>query len=283
MKIKEKLRQFGILVIRLLWPGKASKGAQRVRVLIIGVGLMIGVTQAGPIQQFVAASLFGEGNKGANADSKATATFDNGSVKNLGSNLPSAAGTTQKRRSKVATSIVDLVGDSEVILRGTVKELTDGIENGVPYTEVKMQVTESIRGKLGKEYTFRQFGLIEPRKMGNGKVNLNVTPADWAKYERGEDVVLFLYKKGAKTGLRTTAGLGQGKVALKGGNAESQFGNVGLFEDLEADQKLMNDRDKRLLATKKGPVNADSFMSFVRRAVQNKWVEGGKLRHANKK
>jgi len=79
----------------------------------------------------------------------------------------------------------------------------------------------------------------------------------------------------------TTVGLGQGKVNFKGGNAESQFSNEGLFEKVEIDSRLLNDKDKRLLATKKGAVNAEGFQSFVRRAVRGRWIEGGKMRHAN--
>jgi hypothetical protein len=37
-----------------------------------------------------------------------------------------------------------------------------------------------------------------------------------------------------------------------------------------------------LLATKRGAVNAEGFMSFVRRAVKDKWIEGGKLKHVKK-
>ena len=197
---------------------------------------------------------------------------------------PSAAKAETAARSTngKAPNIVDLIDHSELIVRGSVKKLTDGFENGVPYTEVTLQVAEALRGQFGKEYTFRQFGLIEPRKMENGKINLNVTPEGWAKYKQTENVVLFLHKKASLTGLRTTAGLGQGKITMKGGNVESDLGNAGLFENVDADQRILNDRDKRLLVTKKGAVNSESFMSFVRRAVKNKWVEGGKLRHAKK-
>ena len=35
----------------------------------------------------------------------------------------------------------------------------------------------------------------------------------------------------------------------------------------------MTERDKRLLTTASGPLNPDAFLSFVRRAVQERWVE----------
>ena len=144
------------------------------------------------------------------------------------------------------------------------------------------RVSEALRGQVGEEYTFRQFGLKEPRRMGNGKVYLGVTPEGWAKYEVGEQTMLFLHKAASMTGLRTTAGLGQGKVVFKSGNAVSQAGNEGLFERVEVNANLLNDRDKRLLATKKGAVNAEGFKSFVERAVKENWIEGGKMRHVKK-
>ena len=91
--------------------------------------------------------------------------------------------------------------------------------------------------------------------------------------------MLFLHKQASVTGLRTTVGLGQGKLAVNGGNVISQYENEGLFANVDVNNNLLNDKDKRLLGTKKGPVNAESFISFVRRAVKDKWIEGGKMRH----
>lgn len=278
MKIKEKLRQFGILVIRLIWPGRSRKGVH-LGVLVLALGLMIGVSQAGTIQELISGSLLSGANMVRETDIKAA----NNGVQN--SINTAATATTDANTNEVSseeTNVVDLIGDSELIVRGMVKELADGIDNGVPYTEVTIQVTEALRGRFGEDYTFRQFGLLQPKKMGNGKVNLNVTPDGWARYKNGEDVILFLYKQASITGLRTTTGIGQGKLTVSNGNVESQFGNVGLFENVEADGKLLNDGDKRLLGTKKGPVNKESFLSFVRKAVKDKWIEGGKIRHAKK-
>lgn len=278
MKIKDKLRAFGILVIRTFWPGKGSKSIQRLGILVLGIGAMIGITQAGPIQRFVSATLMG-GEAALASENRPTATTAGTALRT------SNTASTDVNLNEIFTSIpnvVDLIGESETILRGTVEEVTDGIENGVPFTEVTVRVTESLRGNPGEKYSFRQFGLVSPKKMDNGKVNLNVTPAGWTTYSQAEDVVLFLNGKARLTGLQTTTGLGQGKVTLKGGNAQSQFGNVGLFENVEVDQKSLNDKDKRLFATRKGAVNADSLLSFVRKAVKGRWVEGGKLRHAKK-
>jgi hypothetical protein len=266
-RLKERLKTF------VPW---GAKGMHRLGILVLGLAMLLGVTQAGTLQRMLMGDAENAPSKQLTAAPVAKAT------KNPDLNLAVADKTSQLGADAAsnAPNIVELVAESEYIIRGLVKDVTDGIENGLPYTEVTLQVSEAFRGQVGEEYTFRQFGLTAPRSMGNGKVNLNVTPDGWSKYKEGEDTVLFLYKPASITGLRTTVGLGQGKLAVNSGNVISQFENEGLFSKVEVNNNLLNDRDKRLLSTKKGPVNAESFISFVRRAVKGRWIEGGKMRHA---
>ena len=273
-RIKELWHQFGVRAAQAKRPNNSKRKMQRLGVLIIGLCALLGVTQASSIQKLLVGSAESSAGLQTQPAAQTVQTPPNGS-----------AVTSTTAASDLISStpnIVDLIGESEYIIRGVVKEVTDGFENSVPYTQVTIQVSEALRGQVGGEYTFRQFGLTQPRKMGNGKVYLGVSPDGWARYAVGEDTMLFLYKRASITGLQTTVGLGQGKVAFQGGNAISQFGNTGLFENVEVDAKLLNDKDKRLLSTKKGAVNADGFLSFVRRAVKDKWIEGRKMRHANK-
>jgi hypothetical protein len=238
---------------------------QKLGVVILGLCALLGATQASSIQKLFLGL--------AKAETGTTLKSVQTAAPAPAATLVTAADTqnTDSAPTSGAPNIVELIGDSEFIVRGLVKEVTDGFENGLPYTQVTVKVSEAFRGAVGAEYTFRQFGLTKPRKMENGKVNLMVTPDGWSKYNSNEDVVLFLRKKAQKTGLQTTAG-----------NAVSQLDNFGLFEKVQVDDKLLNDRDKRLLATKKGPVNTESLISFVRRAVKDKWVEGGKMRNVKK-
>lgn len=188
-----------------------------------------------------------------------------------------ADATSFKRQS----TIVDLVGQSELILHGTVRTVNDGIDDrGLPYTEVTIKVNEAIKGQAGSEYTFRQFGLLKPRKMADGRMNLMVTPAAFSTYVKGEETILFLYKAASRTGLRTTTGLGQGKFHISMGNATNQFNNAGLFDGVQIDQTLLDDAGKRVMATKGGAVNAISFKSLVKQAVDGHWVEKGKMKNA---
>lgn len=274
-KIKELIRKFGILVISAIWPEKRKRGLQKLGIIALVVMALLGVSRASAIQEM----LLGK------RESNPVQTKQAAAVTQTSLNTPSqpaAEDTTETASTTAAPNIVDLIADSETIFRGQVTVVTDGFENGVPYTQVTMVVSETLRGDAGEEYTFRQFGLKEPRSMGNGKVYLGTTPEGWSKYAVGDDAMMFMYQRASMTGLQTTVGLGQGKVMFKGGNAISQAGNEGLFENVEVNAGLLNDKDKRLLATKKGAVNAEGFQSFVRRAVKNKWVEGGKMRHAKK-
>ena len=188
-----------------------------------------------------------------------------------------ASATTFQREA----NIVDLLQQSDLILRGTVSNVTDGVdERGIPYTEVTLTVSDAIKGDVGKEYSFRQFGLLKPRDMGNGKRNLMVTPAGWATYTKGEDTILFLRKKASWTGLQTTAALGHGKFKVAMANATNQANNAGLFKNLQVSPSLLSSREQRALLTTTGPVNADAFIALVRQAVQHQWVENGSMRNA---
>jgi hypothetical protein len=187
-----------------------------------------------------------------------------------------AFATVQQRES----NLVELVGKSELILRGTVKSVTDGIDDqGVPYTEVTLHVAEAIRGDVGTEYTFRQFGLLKPRSMGNGLVNLMVTPAGWTTYAQGEEAILFLNRHARYTGLQTTVGLSHGKFKVSMAGATNGANNSGLFAHLMVEPQLLVESDRRVMSTKEGPVNTKAFVSLVRKTVKDRWIEQGSMRN----
>jgi hypothetical protein len=188
----------------------------------------------------------------------------------------SAFATVQPRD----TTIVDLVGKSELILRGTVKSVSDGIDaRGFPYTEVTLHVAEAIRGDVGTEYTFRQFGLLKPRSMGNGMVNLMVTPSGWTTYSQGEEAILFLNRHAKYTGLQTTVGLGRGKFKVSASGASNDANNSGLFNHVKVEPNLLAGADRRMMSANRGAVDTKAFVSLVRKAVNGRWVEQGSMRN----
>ena len=180
-------------------------------------------------------------------------------------------------------TVVDLVSQSELILRGTITNVTDGIDSrGVPYTEVTLHVADAIRGQVSGDYSFRQFGLLKPRDMGNGMTNLMVTPAGWPTYTKGEETILFLNKKAAWTGLQTTVGLGQGKFKVSMAGAVNQSNNAGLFKNVTVAPAMLGTKEQRAMLTQQGPVNANAFVSFVKQAIQGQWVETGRMKNDQK-
>jgi len=174
--------------------------------------------------------------------------------------------------------LLGLMTYSKEILVGTVTGKTDGFQNGLPYTEVTVAVGQSIKGNHGKEYTFRQFGLIAPKAMGNGRVNLMVTPAGWPTYTKGEAVMLFLHAPASETGFQTTAGLDQGKFSIRDGRIANSLGNGSLFEHVSFGGKLTpNQRD--LVNQANGAYAAEEFISLVRTIVEEQWIEKGVMTH----
>ncbi len=173
--------------------------------------------------------------------------------------------------SMLKRNVADLIKLSELILVGKVVSVTDGLEGNIPYTEVKLQVSNAVFGDVGETYTFRQFGLLKPRDMGNGMTNLNVSPDGWPRFQQEEEVMVFLYRAGDLTRLRTTVGLFQGKFTIKGGRISNAINNSGLFDRVSVGPRQLSKQEQSILQAKAGPYNAETFISFVARAVNEKW------------
>lgn len=177
-------------------------------------------------------------------------------------------------------NLTQLIAESESIISGTVKEVFDGIDpNGIPFTQVTISVHSVAKGNVveQQDFTFRQFGLLEPRTMENGHKLLAVAPDGFARWREGETVVAFMYKPASRTGLQTTAGMAQGKLSLVNGKLINEFDNEGLFENVEIDSGLLTSEEQNMLTTP-GAVDAQAFLGLVSRAVAEGWVENGEMR-----
>lgn len=171
-------------------------------------------------------------------------------------------------------NLVELMIHTDSILVGTVSKKTDGFFQGLPYTEITLNVGQSLKGNHGPTYTFRQFGLIEPRSMGDGRVNLMVTPAGWPTFVKGEQVMLFLHKPASETGFQTTSGLTQGKFTIKGKQIANDSGNDSLFAGVKINRKLTS-AQQDLVNQPGGAYAAEDFLSLVKTAVEENWIENG--------
>ena len=87
----------------------------------------------------------------------------------------------------------------------------------------------------------------------------------------------------AWTGFRMPARVTLGKFNVTAGRVENDANNVGLFRNVKLDQGLVQEQDKRLLTTTAGALNPDAFLSFVRRAVNERWIESGRMARADKR
>ena len=192
-------------------------------------------------------------------------------------------GTKALALSLTTANVVDLLGEANAIVVGTVEAVTDGIdERGIPYTEVTLSITETIRGDLAGVYTFRQFGLLNPRLTADGLRKMMPGPEGFPRYVPGENVVLFMRPAAAWTGFRMPAGVTHGKFTIAAGRVENGMGNAGLFRNVHLDKDLVTESDKRLLTTAAGPLNPDAFLAFVRRAVEERWMENGRMTRADR-
>lgn len=176
--------------------------------------------------------------------------------------------------------VVELLELSEIVVAGTVVELTDGFDDaGTPFTEVTLSVQETLRGSAGHLYTFRQFGLLAPKETAQGLTSLAVSPDGWPRFQRGDEVLLFLYAAASRTGFRTTTGLLQGAFRKQEGRYVNGIGNRGLFAGVSIDEASLEPRERAMIHGGTGAAPADVFLPFLRRAIGQRWVESGVLRH----
>jgi hypothetical protein len=190
---------------------------------------------------------------------------------------PATAASVEK------TNLADLIQHADTIVAGRVESVTDGFDgNGIPYTEVTLKVGEKIRGKNHEEtFTFRQFGLLKPRTLPSGKTFLATVPDGWSRFSEGENVTLFLYPPAKATGLQTTVGLKQGKLAVVNGKIKRNEHNAALFENLSIAPGLLDTNEKALISKGKAKkdVEVDQFLNLVRRAVEEDWIGNGRMQH----
>jgi hypothetical protein len=194
--------------------------------------------------------------------------------------LAALAATSADATSLRKQNLTQLITESQSIISGKVDRVTDGVdENGMPYTEITIIVSNAAKGNVssGSRHKFRQFGLLKPRKMPNGKVMLALSPEGFPKWGEGERVVAFLHKPASRTGFQTTAGLAQGKLRMLDGRVSNQFNNEGLFDGVQVQQGLLSEKERTMLSSK-GPVDAATLVGLIGRAVTESWIENGEMR-----
>jgi len=180
----------------------------------------------------------------------------------------------------VPQNLKQMIHASDVIVTGEVSKVTDGLENGLPFTEVTMKVNSSIKRELAvnSNYVFRQYGLLKPRKMKDGRFLLATKIEGMATWTVGEKVTTFMNKPASRSGMVTPVGMAQGKFTYSGAQAANSFDNRNLFKGMSVDAGVLSDRESAMLAKQAGSVEGDVFVNLVKRAVKEQWIEKGVMR-----
>lgn len=180
----------------------------------------------------------------------------------------------------VPQNLKQMIQASDLIVSGEVNKLTDGIENGVPFTEVTLKVKSSLKRELAENssYSFRQYGLLKTRKMSDGRYLLASKIEGMASWTVGEKVTMFLNKPALRTGLVTPVGLAQGKFTSSGSQLANSFNNRDLFKGMTVDPSVLNANEAAMLAKRGGAVEGGVLTNFVKRAVNEEWIANGVMR-----
>ncbi len=177
----------------------------------------------------------------------------------------------------VPQNLARMIQKSDVIVTGEVLEITDGIDKGLPFTQVTLSVKGSIKRNLAldSQYTFRQYGLLKPRKLASGHYLLPSTFEGQPTWTRGERVTVFMNPAVGASGLRTPVGLAQGKFTYSGSKTANSSGNRNLFTGVSVKAGKLTASESDMLRTASGPVEAGVLLGLVRRAVDEQWIEKG--------
>jgi hypothetical protein len=177
-------------------------------------------------------------------------------------------------------NLSQMIAKADLIVSGQVTAVKDGIENGLPFTEVTLKVGGSAKQALepNSSYSFRQYGLLAPRKLSDGRYLLPAKIEGMPSWKVGERVLTFMNKPAAKSGMRTPVGLAQGKFSINGNKATNAFNNEGLFEGVSVNSGLLRSSEAAMLAKRSGAVDLAVLQGLVNRAVKNNWVATGVMR-----
>lgn len=180
----------------------------------------------------------------------------------------------------VPQNLKQMIHASALIVTGEVSKLSDGIQDGVPFTEVTLKVKGSVKRDLAKDssYSFRQYGLLKPRKMADGRYLLPARIEGMATWKPGENVTVFLNRPSPRNGLTSPVGLAQGKLTAGGTQTANSFNNRGLFSGMTVEPGALNANEAAMLASRGGPVETGVLLQLVKKAVREQWIERGVMR-----
>lgn len=177
-------------------------------------------------------------------------------------------------------NLAQLIARADVIVSGQVTAMKDGIQDGLPYTEITLKVSSSAKKslELKSNYTIRQYGLLRARKLDDGRYLLPAKIEGMPSWQVGERVMAFMNKPAARSGFSTPVGLAQGKLTITGNKVSNGFNNVGLFEGMVVAPGLLRRNEARMLENRAGGVDLNTLQGLVQRSLKNNWLATGAMR-----
>ncbi|HKQ97402.1 MAG TPA: hypothetical protein VJV75_05975 [Candidatus Polarisedimenticolia bacterium] len=166
-------------------------------------------------------------------------------------------------------NVAGLASAAQDIVVGTVSKVTEGRQGGLAYTQVTIDVSDTLLGTPARTITFKQIGGLAPQAPVSGRRFIGRIEG-MPRYAAGENVILFLGRT-SSLGFRSPIGLQQGKFTVLAGNALNEAGNLGLFKGVTTKGASLTATQQAMLATRQGGVHAAAFIDFVRQGVQKHW------------
>lgn len=180
-------------------------------------------------------------------------------------------------------NLAELIAESQRILLARVESVTDSlIDDGVPYTEITLSVTESFKGPATRQYQFRQFG---KRRVAGSKAHEQfpeMSMQGFPQWSEGETVLVFLPRPARMSGMQTTIGLTQGKLVESKGRFASRSGIEGIFENLVVEAGDLTSDQIDMLKGEQQTVDATALLDLLRRAIDENWIERGVMHRGDR-
>lgn len=173
----------------------------------------------------------------------------------------------------VRLNVAQLLRNADRALVGKCISVSTEIDKklGKPVTIATFTVTQRIKGNLGNEVTIRQFG---GKREGSFPLLISGMPS----YSEGEEVILFLYGV-SQYGFSSPVGLLQGKFLVTKDKTTGKrvaingVRNANLFDGLRIQEfsalGVFSPAELKLMEVKQGPVDYDTFVSFLKRTTAN--------------
>ena len=184
-----------------------------------------------------------------------------------------AIATMQQRE----TNIVELVGKSELILRGTVKSVTDGIDaSWLPlYGSNAFMSPRRFAARSEPSTPSASSGCSSRAAWATAwSISWSLRPAG-PRMRRAKKQFCSSIGAPSTPVFRPPSAWPMENSRYPTAGASNDANNSGLFTHVKVEPNLLAGSDRQMMSIEKGPVDTKAFVSLVRKAVKGRWIEAG--------